>query len=160
MANDKEIIKKLFAIAVKQQKIITKLAQGVDYSTESYTPPGAYVELQDKVPALDRSDPWAEDPKAMHLAPQTFTKNPAEAILNALDAQTRSLIQGDSSSPTGLKVDRNDNVEVKVKPGSNLDAVKNSVAQTVQKLQQANVLFGKTYNVTAVPATAWNTGIL
>jgi len=65
MANDKELIKKLFAIAEKQQKIITKLAQALPAST---------------------------DPPPQHLDPVKIQKRPAKAVLDALPAATRNAI--------------------------------------------------------------------
>lgn len=63
MANDKEIIKKLFTIAKKQQEIITKLAQGVNAA-----------------------------PPPQHLDPANTQKRPAEAILGALQEPAKSSV--------------------------------------------------------------------
>jgi len=41
MANDKEIIKKLFAVVQKQQKIIVKMAEGTPFTGQGEPPPAS-----------------------------------------------------------------------------------------------------------------------
>lgn len=69
MSNDKEIIKKLLAIATKQQKIITKLAQTV---------------------------PASHEPPPTHLKPSTTHQSPEDAaklLFDGLDAASKANVE-------------------------------------------------------------------
>jgi len=116
MANDKEIIKKLLAIATKQQKVLTKLAQVVE--TEK--------------PAATNTEPPPQ-----HLQPAPVKKeNPSVAVrqkMGPMAAQIASIgfsTQGVAGGAK-FKVQYSTN-----KPPQNQAALEDAIAKAVNAVQQ------------------------
>jgi hypothetical protein len=111
MANDKEIIKKLFAIVEKQQKIIVKMAQAATTTPSPFTGQPA--------------------PPPQELKPGTSTKKPAAAILEAMPELRSKIVNLEERGPDML---------VRFKPGQSSDANFNAILSKMQELTNANVL--------------------
>jgi hypothetical protein len=128
MSNEKEIIKKLFAIAKNQQKIIHKLAQ---QNTD--------VTVGDSKPHAPAAPSNTATP-----AGQIVHKDPATAIIQALGHFYTDALNG--LSVNSIK----NTVEVTFKPGKGTQSNYNYIVKTVQNLQNSNVLMGGPYKITAV----------
>lgn len=138
MVNEKEIIKKLLALAAKQQKIITKLAQDMS----RFDPMNPNIE---RVPQLDRSDPWADKTPfankdktpAQHLpTPSSRYASPTGVIKAKLDPQWQNqiaMIQITRETPFKVKVTMS-------APNKYSDALENAVAAAVNAIQSQNEL--------------------
>jgi len=85
-------------------------------------------------------------PPPNSLEPQNFTKQEARAILNALPKQVRAVVADIQVVPG-----RDSNVvKIKYVPGKGSAQVFQAIQQTVNKLQQQNVLPGASYTLTEV----------
>lgn len=116
MANDKEIIKKLLAIATKQQKIITKLAQ--DSAGKMPPAPGA---------------PVSTAPPPDKLEPAKTQKTPAKALWDAMSPQLRGTLAVPPEA-------HGNDMMVKFKPGQGTQANYDGIMKVLQDLTNKNVI--------------------
>lgn len=120
MANDKEIIKKLLAIATKQQKIITKLAQ---------------------VPS-EQKEHTTSEPPPQHLDPAPTQKGTAAKTLIA------ALPVGFFDANLVNIEERGSDMVVGFKPGKKTQPNYDTVMSTLQKLTNENKIQQR-YNLKA-----------
>ncbi len=107
MANDKEIIKRLFAVVQKQQKIITKLAQSADPFAASGLPGDP---LDPTLPGDKPAAPAAAKPSPMAAPAPAKSGGLDPAIKAKLDSANMPQLKGSllvTPTSTGLKIDFN-----------------------------------------------------